>query len=296
MPSPLLALLVCLPALQTPPPPQQKPPDKKAEKPKPAPQPKKEPAKKKQERPIATIETGKGTIQVELEPTEAPVAVSNFISLAQRGFYDGLTFHRVEDSLVQGGDPLGNGTGGPGYAIPYEQNRGLKNLKGVIGMARGQERDSAGSQFYLLKKDVPGFDVNGYTLFGRVTSGQEVLDKIVVGDKMTRVSVAVPASYKPRAFGPSRDAEPQTLFYPVLPEDLAGRTYSQTVKVKVVVGLTGSADITLTKPSGDDDVDEAILSAIRQWRWQPALKQGQPVAQTLEFVYDLSTHSRRKGE
>lgn len=295
----MLALLALALLAQTPPaqPPAQKPPDKKQEKkpekPKPAPKPKKE--EKRSERPIATIETAKGTIQVELEPTEAPVAVSNFISLAQRGFYNGLTFHRVEADLVQGGDPLGNGNGGPGYTIPYEQNRGLKNVKGVIGMARGPERDSAGSQFYLLKKDAPGFDVNGYTLFGRVTAGQDVLDKIVVGDKLTRVGVTVPPGYKPRAFGPTHAAEPQTLFYPVLPDDLATRTYSKTVKIKVAVGTTGTTDVDITRGSGDDEIDEAIVAAIRLWHWQPALKQGQPVAQTLEFVYDLATHSRRMG-
>ena len=159
------------PPAQTPPPAQKPPATKPAPKPKEPKKPKEQKPKKQQERPVATLETSKGTIQIELEPTEAPVAVSNFISLAQRGFYDNLTFHRVEADLIQGGDPLGNGTGGPGYMIPYEQNRGLKNIKGVIGMARGPERDSAGSQFYILKKDVPGFDVNGYTLFGRGDRG-----------------------------------------------------------------------------------------------------------------------------
>ena len=292
----MLAILATLiltgqPPAQTPPPANKptvaKP--KKEEKPKP------QKPKKQQERPVVTLETAKGTVVIELEPTEAPIAVSNFISLAQRGFYDGLTFHRVEGDLVQGGDPLGSGTGGPGYTISYEQNRGLKNLKGVIGMARGPEKDSAGSQFYILKKDVPGFDVNGYTLFGRVVTGLDIVEQIVVGDKITRATVAVPASYKPRAFGPTHNAEPQALFYPLLPEDIASRTYTRTVKVKVVVSATGSADISLTRGTGVEEIDEAIVAAMRQWQWQPALKTGQPVAQTLEFVYDLATHSRRIG-
>lgn len=277
-------------------PPAQKPPaTKPAPKAKEPQKPREQRPRNQQERPIATLETSKGTIQIELEPTEAPVAVSNFISLAQRGFYDNLTFHRVEADLVQGGDPLGNGTGGPGYSIPFEQNRGLKNTRGVIGMARGAERDSAGSQFYILKKDVPGFDVNGYTLFGRVTVGLDVVEKIAVGDKITKASVVVPPTYKPRAFGPTRNAEPQTLFYPILPQDAASRTYSRAVKVKVAVGATGSVEINLTRGSGDEEIDEAIVAAIRQWQWQPALKTGQPVAQTLEFVYDLATHSRQIG-
>lgn len=288
----LTLLLLTQPPVQ-PPAPAQKPPvasKKKEEKPKKVEKPKKQP-----ERPVATLETAKGTIQIELEPTEAPVAVSNFINLAQRGFYDGLVFHRVEAELVQGGDPLGNGTGGPGYTIPYEQNRGLKNTKGVVGMARGPERDSAGSQFYLLKKDVPGFDLNGYTLFGRVTVGQDVLEKLAVGDKITRASVTVPSSYKPRSFGPTRPAEPQALYYPNLPVDAATRTYSRTVKVKVAVSVNGTVEINLTRGSGDEEIDDAIVEAMRQWQWQPALKSGQPVAQTQEFVYDLATHSRQMG-
>ncbi len=297
----LALLLLSNPLVQTPPP-AQKPPvaekkveKKKDEKPKKEVKPKVQKPKKQIERPIATLETAKGTIQIELEPTEAPVAVSNFINLAQRGFYDGLTFHRIEADLVQGGDPAGNGTGGPGYTIPYEQNRGLKNTKGVVGMARGPERDSAGSQFYILKRDVPGFDLNGYTLLGRVTVGQDVLEKLALGDKITHISVTVPSSYKPRPFGPTHSAEPQALFYPNLPEDAASRTYSRTVKVKIAVSVTGGVDVNLTQGSGDEEIDDAILEAIRQWQWQPALKNGQPVAQTLEFVYDLATHSRRVG-
>jgi peptidyl-prolyl cis-trans isomerase B (cyclophilin B) len=287
-------LLMGQPPAQTPPP-ANKPPvakPKKEEKPK---QPKPQKPKKQQERPVVTLETAKGTVVIELEPTEAPIAVSNFISLAQRGFYDGLIFHRVEADLVQGGDPLGTGAGGPGYTISFEQNRGLKNLKGVIGMARGPEKDSAGSQFYILKKDAPGFDLNGYTLFGRVTSGLEIVEKLVVGDKITRATVTVPTSFKPRAFGPTHNAEPQALFYPLLPDDIASRTYTKTVKVKVIVSATGSADITLTRGTGDEEIDDAIVAAMRQWQWQPALRTGQPVAQTLEFVYDLATHSRRVG-
>lgn len=260
---------------------------------------KKEPKKreekpKKQERPVALLETTKGTIQIELEPTEAPVAVSNFIALVRRSYYDGLTFHRVEPELVQGGDPKGDGTGGPGYTIPYEQNRGLKNLKGVVGMARqANDRNSAGSQFYLLKKDAPGFDANGYTLFGRIIAGQDTVEKLSVGDKIVRASVTLPPSFTARPFGPSRRAEPESLFPPDLPEDLSERRFTAEVRVKVTITPQGSATAVLTKGSGDEDIDDAILLAIKRWKWQPALKDGQPTNDVQEFDYDLATNSRR---
>lgn len=277
------------PAAKTPPPqPPKKVEKKKEEKPK-------KPAKKR-ELPVATIETTKGTIQLELEPTEAPIAVANFITLAKKGFYEGLTFHRVEPELVQGGDPKGDGSGGPGYSIPFEYNRGLKNLKGVVGMARqANDKNSAGSQFYILKKDVPGFDANGYTLFGHLSSGQEVLDRIIVGDKITKVSIQLPASFTPRPFGPTRHAEPDGLFPPILPEDLAGRTYQRYVRVKAEISAQGTARITVLKGCGDDDIDDAVVAALKLWKWQPALNTGLPVAEVQEFNYDLVTNSRQYG-
>ena len=107
-----------------------------------------------------------------------------------------------------------------------------------------------------------------------VIAGADVADKITVGDKITKASVTVPATYKPRAFGPTRNAEPQTLFYPVLPQDAASRTYSKTVKVKVAVGATGSVEINLTRGSGDEDIDEAIVAAIRQVAVATRIKNG----------------------
>ena len=134
--------------------------------------------------PKATIEMASGAkIVVELLPEVAPNTVNNFIHLAQQGFYDGLIFHRViPNFMIQGGDPDGNGTGGPGYSIPGEfSDNGfdnpLQHEKGVISMARSQMPDSAGSQFFITVAGTPFLD-RQYAAFGRVISGQEEADRI----------------------------------------------------------------------------------------------------------------------
>lgn len=135
--------------------------------------------------PIVTIEMeGGGTIKVELEPNVAPNTVANFVSLVEDQYYDGLTFHRVIPSfMIQGGDPDGNGTGGPGYSIAgefstndFENN--IKHERGVISMARSQDPNSAGSQFFIMVADVSQLD-GDYAAFGKVTEGMDVVDQIV---------------------------------------------------------------------------------------------------------------------
>lgn len=134
-----------------------------------------------------TIETKKGNIVFELY-TDAPVAASNFMYLADKGFYNGLTFHRVEDGFViQGGDPSGNGTGGPGYTIADETP--TKNYdEGIVAMAKTSAANSAGSQFFIMLADNSSLPKQ-YAIFGKVTSGMDVVKKIAVGDAMTKVSV-----------------------------------------------------------------------------------------------------------
>jgi len=138
-------------------------------------------------KPVATIEMEDGgIIKIELDPAVAPESVNNFIYLAQKGFYDGLVFHRlIPGFMIQGGCPDGNGTGGPGYSIKGEfaQNgvrNALKHERGVISMARSQLYDSAGSQFFIMHAPSPHLD-GAYAAFGRVTSGMEVVDRIVAG-------------------------------------------------------------------------------------------------------------------
>lgn len=135
------------------------------------------------------IKTDKGQIVMELYPEKMPVTVENFLKLTSDGFYNGLTFHRVEHWVVQDGDPKGNGTGGPGWTIKLETHPDLKNVRGAVAMARSAHPDSAGSQFYILKTDADW--LNGqYAVFGMVTEGMDVVDNLDVGDKMNEVQVA----------------------------------------------------------------------------------------------------------
>jgi peptidyl-prolyl cis-trans isomerase B (cyclophilin B) len=137
----------------------------------------------------ATITMDKGgEIKIEFFPEDAPKTVENFVTLTNKGFYDGLTFHRVEPNfVVQGGDPKGNGTGGPGYKIKAEFNK-QQHLRGAVAMARSNDPDSAGSQFYIVL--APAHFLDGkYTVFGKVTSGMDVVDKIKIGDKMKTVKI-----------------------------------------------------------------------------------------------------------
>jgi len=136
---------------------------------------------------IITLENG-NEIRMEFFPAEAPKTVDNFVALAKKGFYNGLTFHRVvPDFVVQGGDPKANGTGGPGYTIPAEFNKN-KHVRGAVAMARSQHPDSAGSQFYICYGNTPHLDGN-YTVFGKVTSGMEHVDRIKQGDRMKTVAI-----------------------------------------------------------------------------------------------------------
>ena len=137
---------------------------------------------------VITLDNGQ-EIHLEFYPADAPKTVGNFVTLAKKGFYNGLNFHRVvPDFVVQGGCPKGNGTGGPGYQIKAEFNK-QKHVRGTLAMARSQDPDSAGSQFYICYGTTPHLD-GQYTVFGRVVSGMEHVDRIKQGDKMTSVTIA----------------------------------------------------------------------------------------------------------
>lgn len=134
--------------------------------------------------PIVTFNMKGGDVfYVELYPDVAPNTVNNFISLVNKGFYNGLCFHRViEGFMIQGGDPKGNGTGGPGYSIRGEFTKNgfknnLKHRRGVISMARSMMPNSAGSQFFIMHADAPHLD-GQYAAFGQVIDGMDVIDKI----------------------------------------------------------------------------------------------------------------------
>jgi cyclophilin family peptidyl-prolyl cis-trans isomerase len=139
-----------------------------------------------------TIELEKGgVIKGELYPEVAPKTVENFEKLANSGFYNNLNFHRVEPGfVVQGGDPKGDGTGGPGYTIPGEFTTQKKHIYGTLAMARASDPNSAGSQFYIVTNPQGTPNLDGqYAIFGQVTEGMEIVLNIKIGDKMKSVKV-----------------------------------------------------------------------------------------------------------
>ncbi len=143
-----------------------------------------------------------GTIKVELDGDTAPITVRNFMKLAESGFYNGLTFHRIIDGfMIQGGDPKGNGTGGSGENIKGEFNaNGVKNdishVRGVISMARAQAPDSASSQFFIMVADYPSLD-GQYAAFGHVTEGIEIAEKIAKDARPTDRNGTIPPDQQP---------------------------------------------------------------------------------------------------
>ncbi len=136
----------------------------------------------------AVLETAKGTIKFELKESEAPITTKNFITLAEKGFYNGLTFHRViRRFMIQGGCPKGNGTGGPGYTIKDEFHPKLKHTKGAVSMANAGP-NTGGSQFFITEEPQPHLDGH-HSVFGQVTQGQDVVEKIKQGDKILKVTI-----------------------------------------------------------------------------------------------------------
>ena len=143
----------------------------------------------------ATIETSEGTITADLWPKIAPQTVNAFVFLAREGFYEGVIFHRVIPGfMIQGGDPTGTGSGGPGYKLKAEFND-LKHERGVLSMARTNDPNSAGSQFFVMHANSPHLD-RQYTGFGKATSGLEVIDKIANAPKGAQDRPLKPASIR----------------------------------------------------------------------------------------------------
>ena len=142
---------------------------------------------------IANFDTDRGTIRVELAADKAPLTVANFVNLAQRGFYDGLKFHRViNDFMVQGGCPQGTGTGGPGYRFEDEANNGLRHERGVLSMANAGPNPN-GSQFFITHVATPWLD-GKHTVFGKVIEGLDVVDAIKQGDVIKSLKIEGDAS------------------------------------------------------------------------------------------------------
>ena len=137
---------------------------------------------------IATFDTARGPIKVELYPEKAPLTVANFVNLVQRGFYDGLTFHRViPDFMIQGGCPEGSGRGGPGYRFEDETSNGVKHERGVLSMANAGPNTN-GSQFFITHIKTDWLD-GKHTVFGKVIEGLDVVDSVAGGDAITSVKI-----------------------------------------------------------------------------------------------------------
>ena len=136
----------------------------------------------------AVFTTARGPIRVRLNPEKAPVTVASFVNLVKRGFYDGLSFHRViPDFMIQGGCPEGSGRGGPGYRFEDETNNGVRHERGVLSMANAGPNTN-GSQFFITHVVTDWLD-GKHTVFGQVRSGQEVVDAIKQGDTLQSVTI-----------------------------------------------------------------------------------------------------------
>lgn len=137
---------------------------------------------------FALIETSKGIIEIELYEDKAPLTASNFIKLAENEFYDNLTFHRViRGFMIQGGDPNGDGTGGPGYTIRDEFHPDLRHSRGVISMANAGP-DTGGSQFFITEAETPWLD-GKHSIFGKVTKGMDIVTSIQQGDVIRTIRI-----------------------------------------------------------------------------------------------------------
>ena len=138
---------------------------------------------------VVKLDTVKGEIYLDLFDAQTPVTAGSFLHLTTRGFYDGLTFHRViDDFMIQGGDPRGDGIGGPGFTIPDEADRGLRHLRGSLSMAKCEPPNTGGSQFFICHLPQPHLD-GVHTVFGRCIEGMRQVDRIQSGDAITKATV-----------------------------------------------------------------------------------------------------------
>ena len=158
----------------------------------------------------AVVSTDKGAFTIELLPEDAPLTVDNFVALARRNYFNGIAFHRVVPNFViQGGDPRGDGNGGPGYQIRCEINM-VPYGRGAVGMALSG-KDTGGSQWFVTHSPQPHLD-GGYTVFGRVIEGMDVVDRIVRGDLIRGISVteSAPPASKPEKTPPVETKKKRT--------------------------------------------------------------------------------------
>ena len=242
---------------------------------------------------VITMKDGK-QIYIRFYPKEAPNTVKNFIMLTKLGFYDDLIFHRVVPNfVVQGGDPSGTGYGGPGYTIDAEFND-IHHITGTVAMARSQDPNSAGSQFYICLAPQPHLD-RKYTVFGQVIHGMDVVKRIVRGDTMKTVRIVSAAELPNILYTPNyKDiwwvSESPKVLKKVMPytsESVRGVKLKQTHTLRCLVDTTGNViDVKIVK-STSKSYDEMALESAKQWKFVPIKYKGKKVSAwvsvTMEF-------------
>ena len=231
---------------------------------------------------VITMKNGK-EIYIRFYPKEAPNTIKNFIMLSKLKFYDDLTFHRVIPQFVaQGGDPLGNGTGDPGYSIDAEFND-IKHITGTVAMARSQDPNSAGSQFYICLAPQPGLDKK-YTVFGQVILGMDIVKKIVKGDTMKTVRIVSAAELPNILYTPDYEeiwwvSEPPKILKRWMPfaEDVSKAKVQNVTTLRCLVDTTGKiVDAKIVK-SLIPQYDKMSLSAVKKWLFAPIKYKGKKV-------------------
>lgn len=232
---------------------------------------------------VITMENGK-EIYIRFYPNEAPNHVKNFIMLTNLGFYDGLIFHRVEPRfVVQGGDPLGNGTGGPGYTIDAEFND-IKHITGTVAMARGPDPNSAGSQFYICLAPQPYLDKK-YTVFGQVIHGMDIVKKVAIGDTMKTVQIVSAAELPNILYTPDFKniwwvSESPKILKRWMPyaEDVSKVKVKNITTLRCLVDTTGKVTDAKIVESLIPQYDKMSLSAVKKWLFEPIKYKGKKVS------------------
>ncbi len=252
---------------------------------------------------IATITMKDGNkIYMKFFSEDAPNTVKNFVMLTNLGFYDGLTFHRVISKfMAQGGDPTGDGTGGPGYSVNAEFNK-QNHLLGTLAMARSADPNSAGSQFYICLAPQPHLD-NQYTVFGQVVKGMDIVEQIKKGDIISSIKIEQKNYEKLRLLckGTPKSAiyklpTPKSISLPSYPEELIEKNVEGKVWIRILLSNKGEVTkvkfIELEIPNLNEKALEPI---IKTWVFTPAKISGIPISDWITVAIDFKITGRYQG-
>lgn len=244
-------------------------------------------------------------IYIKFFSEDAPNTVKNFIMLANLGFYDGLTFHRVVPKfVVQGGDPRGDGTGGPGYNINAEFNK-RRHLLGTLAMARSGDPNSAGSQFYICLAPQPHLD-NKYTVFGQVIKGMDFVKRIKKGDVINSIRIERKNYEELRLLckGTQESViytlpEPKSISLPGYPEELLDKNIEGKAWLRILLSKKGEVTEVKFIELEIPELNEKALEPIaKTWVFTPAKIEGIPISDwiTVELEFKINFKNRRQHE